>query len=57
MNPLDHRDGPTAVTAGTARPALLSISEAPGLFADAVLTDEAQNLLFLSVWGRDSTLR
>ncbi len=30
-------------------PALLTIDEAPGLFADALLTDEGQNLLFLSL--------
>ena len=57
MNPLDPCDGPFAVAADTARPALLSIREAPGLLADAVLTDEAHNLLFLSVWGRDTAVQ
>ncbi len=38
-------------------PALLTIDEAPGLFADALLTDEGQNLLFLSLWGRDTAIQ
>jgi hypothetical protein len=37
-------------------PALLEIVEAPGLFADALLTEEGGNLLFLSLWGRDTAI-
>jgi len=33
---------------------LLPIPEVPGLFVDAALTDKGSNLLFLSVWGRDT---
>ena len=35
-------------------PTLFQIPESPGLFVDAALTDEANSLLFLSVWGRDT---
>jgi hypothetical protein len=41
----------------TATPLLLEIVEAPGLFADAVLTDERGSLLFLSLWGRDTAVQ
>jgi len=33
---------------------LLPIPEVPGLFVDAALTDGGSNLLFMSVWGRDT---
>jgi len=33
---------------------LMEISEAPGLFADAMVTDQADHLVFLSLWGRDT---
>jgi len=33
---------------------LSPIPEVPGLFVDALLTDKGNNLLFLSVWGRDT---
>lgn len=36
---------------------LMPILDAPGLFADAVLTDEGSNLLFLSLWGRDTAVQ
>lgn len=36
---------------------LLQVDEAPELFADAVLVDAADNLLFLSLWGRDTALQ
>ncbi|HHC72951.1 MAG TPA: hypothetical protein ENK54_08635 [Thiotrichales bacterium] len=42
---------------GAERPALMTLPEASGLFADAVLTDEGRNLLFLSVWGRDTAIQ
>jgi hypothetical protein len=35
----------------------MPILDAPGLFADAVLTDEGNNLLFLSLWGRDTAVQ
>lgn len=49
MNPLNQIDA--------TRPALMPIPDAPGLFADAVLTDEGNNLLFLSLWGRDTAVQ
>ena len=49
MNPLDQPDATP--------PVLMSIPDAPGLFADAVLTDEGNNLLFLSLWGRDTAVQ
>ena len=36
---------------------LMEIDEAPDLFADALLVDPADNLLFLSLWGRDTSLQ
>ena len=42
---------------GTAPPVLMPIPDAPGLFADAVLTDAGHNLLFLSLWGRDTAVQ
>jgi len=38
-------------------PNLMPILDAPGLFADAMLTDEGNNLLFLSIWGRDTAIQ
>ena len=35
---------------------LMSITEAPGLFADAVVTDQSI-LVFLSLWGRDTAIQ
>ncbi len=35
---------------------LMSIPEAPGLFADAVVTDQSY-LVFLSLWGRDTAIQ
>ena len=35
---------------------LMSITEAPGLFADAVVTDQS-TLVFLSLWGRDTAIQ
>jgi len=49
MNTLNQRDA--------TRPVLMPILDAPGLFADAVLTDEGDNLLFLSLWGRDTAVQ
>lgn len=40
-----------------AAPLLMPITETPGLYADAVLTDEVHNLLFLSLWGRDTAVQ
>jgi len=36
---------------------LMQVDEAPELFADAILVDAADNLLFLSLWGRDTALQ
>lgn len=36
---------------------LMPITETPGLYADAALTDEGHNLLFLSLWGRDTAIQ
>ena len=36
---------------------LLPVVDAPGLYADAVLTDDSDNLLFLSLWGRDTAIQ
>ena len=38
-------------------PALMEVVEAPGLFADALLTDERGSLLFISLWGRDTAVQ
>lgn len=38
-------------------PELLTLSEIHEVYADAFLTDEANHLLFLSVWGRDTALQ
>ena len=38
-------------------PTLMEVVEAPGLFADALLTDERGSLLFLSLWGRDTAVQ
>jgi len=38
-------------------PLLMPITETPGLYTDAVLTDEGHNLLFLSLWGRDTAVQ
>lgn len=41
-----------------AKPApLMELVEAPGLFADALLTDERGSLLFISLWGRDTAVQ
>ncbi len=50
MFELNHHDPSTA-------PVLMPIAETPGLYADAVLTDEGHNLLFLSLWGRDTAIQ
>lgn len=36
---------------------LYTISGIDGVFADAFLTDEDNNLLFLSIWGRDTAVQ
>jgi hypothetical protein len=36
---------------------LMPVVDAPGLYADGVLTDDSNNLLFLSVWGRDTAIQ
>lgn len=36
---------------------LMQLSAAPELFADAMLVDAYDNLLFLSLWGRDTALQ
>lgn len=36
---------------------LMELVEAPGLFADALLTDERGSLLFISLWGRDTAVQ
>ncbi|MDM4770881.1 hypothetical protein [Solimonas sp. SE-A11] len=36
---------------------LMELVEAPGLFADALLTDERGGLLFISLWGRDTAVQ
>ncbi len=38
-------------------PLLMPVVDAPGLFADAMLADEGGNLLFLSLWGRDTAIQ
>lgn len=38
-------------------PVLIEVVEAPGLFADALLTDERGSLLFVSLWGRDTAVQ
>jgi hypothetical protein len=38
-------------------PTLMEVVEAPGLFADALLTDERGSLLFISLWGRDTAVQ
>jgi hypothetical protein len=38
-------------------PVLMEVVEAPGLFADALLTDERGSLLFISLWGRDTAVQ
>jgi hypothetical protein len=38
-------------------PQLLTLREAPGLFADAALVDPLDRPLFLSLWGRDTALQ
>lgn len=35
----------------------MNIPEIHGVFADAILTDEADNLIFGSFWGRDTSIR
>jgi hypothetical protein len=40
-----------------ALPMLMEIVEAPGLFADALLSDERGSLLFISIWGRDTAVQ
>ncbi|MBC8209447.1 MAG: hypothetical protein H8E21_00160, partial [Gammaproteobacteria bacterium] len=37
--------------------AYLLIPEVHGVFVDAILTDEASNLVFGSFWGRDTAIR
>ncbi len=37
--------------------AFMQIQEVHGVFVDAVLTDEADNLIFISLWGRDTSIR
>jgi len=38
-------------------PQLFTLSEIHEVYADAYLTDDANHLLFLSVWGRDTALQ
>jgi hypothetical protein len=40
-----------------AAPELMSILEAPGVYADALLHDERDSLLFCSLWGRDTAIQ
>jgi hypothetical protein len=35
----------------------MNINEVFGIFVDSVLTDEADNLIFISLWGRDTAIR
>ena len=35
----------------------LNMDEVFGIFVDSVLTDEADNLIFISLWGRDTAIR
>jgi len=37
--------------------AFMSIREIHGIFVDSVLTDEADNLVMISLWGRDTSIR
>ncbi|MBL3529518.1 MAG: hypothetical protein JMN27_17850 [gamma proteobacterium endosymbiont of Lamellibrachia anaximandri] len=37
--------------------ALMSLPEVPGIFADAVVTDTHEALVFLSLWGRDTAIQ
>ena len=37
--------------------ALIALREAPDVFADAALVDDAERLLFLSLWGRDTSIQ
>lgn len=54
---LNPHDRSTPVDPSAAAPVLLPIAETPGLYADAALTDEGHNLLFLSLWGRDTAIQ
>lgn len=45
----------TSTCPGT--PDVLTIDEAPGVFADALLRDERGSLLFCSLWGRDTAIQ
>lgn len=40
-----------------AEPELMSILDAPGVYADALLHDERNSLLFCSLWGRDTAIQ
>ncbi len=37
--------------------ALMTLPEVPGIFADAVVTDANEALVFLSLWGRDTAIQ
>lgn len=36
---------------------LMEVVEAPGLYVDALLTDDRDSLLFISLWGRDTAIQ
>ncbi|MEJ1418732.1 MAG: hypothetical protein RNU03_10035 [Candidatus Sedimenticola sp. (ex Thyasira tokunagai)] len=37
--------------------AIMALPEVPGIFADAVVTDAHEALVFLSLWGRDTAIQ
>ncbi len=46
----------TAETTEPPQP-LMTLYETQGIFVDALLTDQADNLVFTSLWGRDTSIR
>lgn len=57
MSRIDTRHQSTLADRHATASTLMSIVESPGLYADAVLSDEGRNLLFLSLWGRDTAVQ
>ncbi len=37
--------------------AMMTLHDVHGVFVDALLTDDAEGLIFLSIWGRDTAIR
>jgi hypothetical protein len=44
-------------TAGQPSKPMMTMYEAHGIFVDALLADQANNLVFVSLWGRDTSVR